>query len=131
MKVLIVEDNQAVRRMMKSLIADLADEIRECADGAEALSAYSESQPDVVLMDIRMQQVDGLTATRIIKARHHDARIIIVTNHDQPELRDAAHDAGAAGYVLKENLMTLRQLLAECRSAETEKLNQSPTESSN
>src|SRR5215467_8995689 len=120
MKVLIVEDNQAVRRVMKSLIADLADEIHECSDGAEALTAYCESQPDVVLMDIKMQQVDGLTATRMIKARHRHAHIIIVTNHDQHELRDAAHDAGARGYVLKEDLMALRQVLVDFHSAETE-----------
>jgi DNA-binding NarL/FixJ family response regulator len=58
-----------------------------------------------------MKEVDGITATREITAADPHARIVIVTNHDDPGLRDAAERAGACGYVLKENLLEVRRLL--------------------
>ena len=111
MKILIVDDNAMMRRTIKALIADLADEFCECADGFTASAAYAVQQPDVVLMDLAMQQMDGLTATRQIIAAHPAARIIIVTNHDDKHLRATALAAGACGYVPKENLLELRRLL--------------------
>ena len=111
MKILIVDDNAMMRRVIKTLIADLADEFCECADGITASAAYAEHQPNVVLMDIGMKQIDGLAATRQIIAGHPAARIIIVSHYDDKHLRAAARAAGACGYVLKENLFELRQLL--------------------
>jgi len=64
-----------------------------------------------VLMDIEMNGLDGITATRRIKAAHPAAKIIIVTNYDDPALREAARNAGACGYVLKENLFEVSSLL--------------------
>jgi len=90
MKLLIVEDSAQMRRMIKSLVSDLATELYECADGAEALSAYREHRPDWVLMDIKMGEVDGLEATREIISAFPEARICIVTNYDDDELREAA-----------------------------------------
>ncbi|HEY6333999.1 MAG TPA: response regulator [Blastocatellia bacterium] len=78
MRILIVEDNPSVPRMMVSFLSRLAGEIDECGDGAEALTAYSKRRSDWVLMDIKMAEVDGLTATRQIKAQFPDAKIIIV-----------------------------------------------------
>jgi two-component system response regulator DegU len=111
MSLLIVEDNANMRRMLKSLLADLASVIHECADGAEALAVYAARRPDWVLMDIAMKDLDGISATRQIKAAYPDARIIIVTGYDEADLRQAAREAGACGYVLKENLLELRQRL--------------------
>ena len=111
MKLLIVEDNPEMRRLMKRTLAGLAAEIAECDDGSEALAAYSRWRPDWALMDIEMKQTDGITATAEIKAAFPEARIIIVTNHDEAALREAARAAGACGYVLKENLLDLRLLL--------------------
>ncbi len=111
MKILIVDDNAMMRRAIKALIADQADEFCECADGATASAAYAEHQPDFVLMDIAMAQMDGLTATKQIIAAHPAARIIIVTGYDDKHLRAAARAAGACGYVLKEDLLELRRLL--------------------
>ena len=111
MKCLIVEDNQAMRRVLRRMISDLA-EVHECQDGAEALAAYRLHQPDWVLMDIRMRMVHGLDATRQIRAQFPEARVIVVSNYDSDELREAARSAGACGYVLKENLVDLRRLLA-------------------
>ena len=112
MIVLIVEDNAKMRRMLKSLVADLASAVYECSDGAEALAAYAVHRPDWVLMDIAMKGLDGISATRAIKAAWPEARIIIVTSYDEAELRAAAQEAGACGYVLKENLLELRELMA-------------------
>jgi CheY-like chemotaxis protein len=111
LKLLIVEDNRAMRSLIKSIIADLAEGVSECGDGAEALPAYAECRPDWVLMDVRMKELDGISATRQIKAAFPDAQIVIVTDYDDPKLREAARRAGAREYVLKENLLDVRRIL--------------------
>lgn len=113
MKLLIVDDHQPMRRLIKSMFADLAPDVSECADGADALEAYRATRPDWVLMDIEMANLDGLTAAGQIIAAFPDAKIVIVTNHDNVKLRAAARAAGACGYVLKENLFALRDMLGE------------------
>ena len=117
MRLLIVEDNQQMRREIKLFVSDLAEEIGECGDGAEALAAYSAQHPDWVLMDIRMEEVDGLTATRQIKAAHPEARIMILTSYDDDALREAAHNAGASEYVTKQNLLEVRRILGSQQRA--------------
>src|SRR3974390_1416889 len=102
MKLLIVEDNAGVRRVIRSLVASVAGEVCECAGGAEALNLYNLERPDFVLMDIQMEGMDGITATRQIKATNPTARVIIVTNYDQPDLREAAGEGGGGGFVFKE-----------------------------
>lgn len=111
MRLLIVEDNAAVRRMIRGIVAGVGMEIDECADGAQALAAYVAHHPDWVLMDIAMKDVDGIAATREIRAQDPAAKIIIVTSYDGADLREAAREAGARGYVLKENLLDVRLLL--------------------
>jgi CheY-like chemotaxis protein len=111
MKLLIVEDNPGVRHVIRSLVASVASEICECADGGEAVVLYQLERPDFVLMDIEMGAMDGITATRRIKAADSQARIIMVTDYDQPDLREAAYQAGACAYVVKENLLELASLL--------------------
>ncbi len=113
MKLLIVEDNPGVRKVIRNLVESVAREICECADGAGVLALFRLERPDLVLMDIQMEGVDGITATRQVKAVDPTARIIIVTDYDQPDLREAAYQAGACGYVLKENLLELVPLLEE------------------
>jgi CheY-like chemotaxis protein len=111
LNLLIVEDNQAMRGLIRSIIADLAGDVGECDDGAEALSAYAARRPDWVLMDIRMKETDGISATRRIKAAFPDARIMILTDYDDPKLREVARGAGAREYVTKENLLDVRRIL--------------------
>lgn len=113
MKLLIVEDNPTIRRLIRSIVTDLAEEIRECADGSEALTAYKELRPDWVLMDIKMKEVDGLAAARRIRSAYPDARIVMVTNYDEADLREAARAAGARAYVVKEDLFALREILSK------------------
>jgi CheY-like chemotaxis protein len=114
MKLLVVEDNPQMRRMIRAVVTDLAEAVTECGDGEEAVAAYAAEQftgDDRVLMDLQMPGVGGLEATRRIRAAFPDARIIIVTQYDDPYWRAAASQAGACGYVLKENLLELRQTL--------------------
>ena len=112
MILLIVDDNQQMRRLIRSVVGDMAEAITECCDGSLALAAYAETLPDWVLMDIRMPQVDGITATRQLKSNYPEAHVCIVTDYEDRELREAARDAGAEGYVVKEDLLRLRQVLA-------------------
>ena len=111
MTLLIVDDNPQVRRMIRSLLEDLLTEVYECADGAQAVETYAQHHPDWVLMDIEMGAVNGLTATRALKALDPEARILMVTNYHDDALRTAAAQAGACGYVRKENLLELRRWL--------------------
>ena len=110
MKLLIVEDNAATRQMIKRIIAPFAQQIVECQDGVDACALYSVEQPDWVLMDIRLKDLDGITATQQIRASYPNARIVIVTSFDEAGLREAARRAGACGYVLKQNLPDLQRL---------------------
>jgi CheY-like chemotaxis protein len=111
MKLLIVEDNDGTRGLIKRLVADFASEIYECRDGAEALAVYLARQPDWVLMDIQLVGLNGLAATRQITTAWPQAKIMIVTDYDDDELREAARHAGACEYVIKENLLELRRIL--------------------
>jgi len=113
MKVLIVDDSEPMRRMIKTLIADLKPEIFECGDGSEALTAYRKHQPDLVLMDLKMAKMDGLAATRQIRQFFPKARIVIVSQWEGAPLREAARSAGAEAYVGKSDLLPLRRILAE------------------
>ena len=96
MKLLIVEDNDGMRSLIRRTVADLAETIHECSDGAEALAAYNTNRPDCVLMDIKMGRMDGITTTRNIRAAYPDARVIIVTDYDEDNLRHTAAGAEPA-----------------------------------
>jgi CheY-like chemotaxis protein len=111
MTILVVEDSEAMRRLIRKVICAPTDHYYECSDGGEALATYAQHRPDWVLMDIGMKTMDGITATRRIRAAFPEAKIVIVTNYDDPDLREAARAAGACGYILKENLVEARSLL--------------------
>jgi CheY-like chemotaxis protein len=111
MNLLIVEDNDEMRRMMVRLVRGLAEHTYECRDGAEALPAYTRHRPEWVLMDVKMKEMDGISATRQIMASYPEAHIMIVTDYDDPDLREAARTAGACEYVTKENLLEVRRIL--------------------
>lgn len=97
--------------MLKALVGPVASEIDECDDGGDAILMYEKGNPDFVLMDVDLREMDGITATRKIVASDPNAKVIIVTNYDEDDLREAAKKAGACGYVLKENLLDVIDLL--------------------
>ena len=111
LSLLIVDDNPKMRRMLMCMVDDLALSSRQCSSAREALIAYAEQRADYVLMDVVMEEIDGITATRQLKAHDPTAQIIIVTSYGDDELRRAAQEAGAVGYVVKDDLLEVRRLL--------------------
>jgi two-component system, chemotaxis family, chemotaxis protein CheY len=111
MKFLIVDDSADMRRCIKEYLPDSVEAV-ECRDGLEAIAAFAEHRPDWVLMDIEMKPVDGLAATRQIKAHWPEAKIIFVTSHDQPRFREAASQLKVEGYVIKDNLEQINQIIS-------------------
>lgn len=112
MKVLIVDDSQPMRRMIRTVISDLVGEIFECSDGNEALAAYRKHRPDLVLMDVKMNVTDGLAATRQIRQFFPEARIVMVSQWEDAQIREDARGAGAEDYVGKSDLQPLRRILS-------------------
>lgn len=103
-KILIVDDQKLIRQGLKTLL-ELEDDfvvVGELSNGKEAVSAYERLKPDVVLMDIRMPEMDGVQATRAIVAQFENAKIIILTTFNEDEYLFEAVRAGAVGYLLKD-----------------------------
>jgi CheY-like chemotaxis protein len=111
MTVLIVDDNEKIRALVRDYLPASVDEIYECADGSEAFALYQTHLPDWVLMDINMKDVDGITATRQIIAAYPKAHVMMVTDYQEEELRNAAFEAGACQYVVKEDLLSISEIL--------------------
>jgi DNA-binding NarL/FixJ family response regulator len=93
-------------------VGDLADETFEAFDGAGALEACRACRPDWVLMDVRMAGLDGISATRLLKAAAPETNVLIMTSFDDPGVREAAAAAGACAFVLKDDLLALRRVLS-------------------
>ena len=111
MKILIADDNKKIRDMIKTLIVSQANEIFECDNGFDAVRIYEQRRPDCVLMDIEMRPIDGFRATMWIKNEYPNAKIIIVTQHDNAEFREKAFRVGADNFLSKENLIDLRKVI--------------------
>jgi len=103
-KVLLVDDDALVRSGLKMMLGG-DPSIRivgEATDGSEVAAAVDGHRPDVVLMDIRMPDVDGLTATRRLRARPNPPEVIVLTTFDADEMIFSALRHGAAGFLLKD-----------------------------
>ena len=107
-----MDDHAAFRRTVKDFLPGDQVEVIECDDGVEAVAIYPDLQPDWALMDIQMPGMDGLKATRLICSENPKARVIILSQHDSPDLREAAQAAGAIAYVQKDRLMELPDLIS-------------------
>lgn len=108
---MIVDDHAGFRQVVQAMLQTMGAEIAECADGLEAVARYAEFQPHMVLMDVAMKGLDGLRATAQIKARFPAARVLILTEYNDRRLQRAAMQAGACGYLLKEDLSQLQSVL--------------------
>lgn len=108
---MIADDHTAFRSMVRTLLQASNVVLVECEDGRQAMDQYPTLQPDVVLMDIAMKGMDGLTATAQLTARHPTARVVMLTQYDDPELRAAASRAGACDYLPKDGVSRLPELL--------------------
>ncbi|MGW9303440.1 MULTISPECIES: response regulator transcription factor [Streptomyces] len=119
LRVLLADDQTLVRTGFRLILrADGIDVVAEATNGAEAVDAVRRTRPDVVLMDVRMPEMDGLEATRRILTGTADApRVIILTTFDLDRYVYAALSAGASGFLLKD--VTPEQLTAAIRTVRT------------
>ncbi len=103
LRILIVDDEKAVRTALGRLLATRKEwlVVGEAADGAEAIGKARELQPDVVIMDITMPEMNGLEATPEIKKALPAAEVLIFTQHDSTQMVRQAQNVGASGYLLK------------------------------
>lgn len=108
---MIVDDNTEMRATLKSVVRDYATVVDECTDGSEVIQHYRASHPDFVLMDIAMKTVDGIRATRTLMEEFPDAKVVMVSNYDDEEMKLEAMKAGSIGYVQKEYLNELKLFL--------------------
>jgi len=112
MLIQIVDDSPNMREAIKSVLGGLSAKFIESCDGDEAVKQYTMCKPDLVIMDIRMQPMDGIAATRAILSLMPNARVVVVTQYDDNDLRIAASNAGAVGYILKDDLSELLQFIS-------------------
>ena len=100
----IVDDHELARESLKDLLFDEPDieVVGEAVNGRDALLLCSRLHPDLLLMDVRMPEMDGLAATQEIKQRYSSTGVLMVTMHENPDYLLEALKAGAAGYVLKD-----------------------------
>lgn len=111
MKLMIVDDHAGVREMIRALVCSPDDEVRECESADEAIRVAPEFQPEFVTMDLWMPGLNSFKGIQAMLQTNPTAKIVVVTAYDQRGLRDAAQEAGAVHYILKENLSELRNVL--------------------
>ncbi len=117
-RVLIVDDHAMVRQGIATFI-ELQDDVEvvgEAVDGRAAIAQVDECKPDVVLMDLVMPEMDGVTATREIKTRHPDVKVLALTSFVNDAQIAPALQAGASGYLLKD--ITASELMHAIRAAQ-------------
>jgi DNA-binding NarL/FixJ family response regulator len=102
-RVLVVDDDDLMRAGLRGVLSSDPgiDVVGESADGRDAIYRTRLLEPDVVLMDVRMPDLDGISATRELLAAHPDVRVLIVTTFEQDDYIFGALSAGASGFLLK------------------------------
>ncbi|MGD9654686.1 MAG: response regulator [Sulfuricurvum sp.] len=102
LKVLVVDDSLIMRRNISKTVEALGHKVvHEAKDGLEAVSLYERLQPDLVMMDITMPEMDGISAVKAIIGLNKEAKIVMVTAHGQGDMVVQAIRSGASGYLLK------------------------------
>lgn len=104
-KVLLVDDQELVRKGLQRIIAQEADisVVAECNDGNQVIDATRLNKPDIVLMDVRMKLVDGISATRELQLIENAPPVMMLTTFGDDDVLWNALEAGAAGFVLKDS----------------------------
>src|SRR5690349_14307011 len=106
-KLLILDDNERMRDMVGFYLQDLADEIRVCGNGAEALRECADFLPDWVLLEVYLHETDGFALINRINEVCRRAKIVVLTNHTDAQTRQAASSAGAFAFFGKDDLLAL------------------------
>ncbi len=120
MTLLIVDDNDGVRKLLRGMMQPLFETIDECIDGQDAVNTYEQRPYDVVIMDVQMPNLDGIDATKVIIEKHPDARIFLVTAYDDLEYKRRASGSGALAFCMKDDILALHSLLHAMIEAELE-----------
>ncbi len=117
MRLLIVDDHEVVRRGVRSLLLEQSEfEVcGEAVDGQDALDKARELKPDLIVMDVSMPRLNGLEATRQVRSILPDCEVLILSQHENPEMARQALKAGARGYVVKSSIS--KDLLAAVNKA--------------
>ena len=104
LRVLVVDDNQLTRLGIRGLLEtqDCIEIVGEAEDGSQALWLYRQTQPDVVICDLRMPHFDGVRTIELLRKEHTAARVLVLTNFDSEDDVFAAVQAGALGFLTKE-----------------------------
>src|SRR5437867_6100896 len=107
-RVVLVDDDHGIRSVLRPALERLGlDIVGEGADGFEAVDLVRELEPDVVLMDLQMPGMDGIEATREIKAFAPNVQVVFVTVYDHPHPTRSAQEVGAYAYLLKDSSFEL------------------------
>jgi len=103
-RVLVVDDQAPFRVAAKAVVRATAgfETVAEAKSGEEAVEQVEEASPDLVLMDINMEGIGGIEATRRITEAHREVRVVLLSTYDAEDLPDDARHCGAAAYVHKE-----------------------------
>ena len=106
LRVLLVDDQALFRDIAKNMFSSVEEfeVVAEAEDGADAVDAYANLKPDLVLMDVQMPRVNGLEATKQILKDNPDAKVVITSMRSEPEYRRLALDTGALGFIAKRDL---------------------------
>ncbi len=118
-RVMLVDDHLVVRDGLAALLRQERDlkVVAEAGDGRQAIERAREEQPDVILMDIMMPEMDGIVATRIIKSLLPKIKIVGLSLFEEHQMRDSMMDAGASAYISKsEGAQTLVETIRRCFS---------------
>lgn len=105
-RVLVADDNEEVREVLASILAEDFDVIRAVTDGGAALAAVTQLLPDVAILDISMPVLNGIEVARRIRDGSHRVAVVVLTCFSDVDVFEAACDAGLLGYVTKERLYT-------------------------
>jgi DNA-binding NarL/FixJ family response regulator len=105
-KILIVDDHEIFRRGLRALLEPTSEWqiCGEAVDGLDAVDKCKSLTPNIVILDISMPRLNGLEAARLIKKQNPDLRIVIITQHDSPQVQAAAMEAGAQAFVTKSSV---------------------------
>jgi two-component system nitrate/nitrite response regulator NarL len=105
-EIVLVDDHPLVRQVIKTIISEQPGlaVVGEWQDGLELLDCLNQRPPQLVILDIAMPRLGGIEATRMIKSRHPEIKVLILTVHNRREYVDQARLAGAEGYLLKDEV---------------------------
>ncbi len=113
--IMIVDDFSKIRIILKKMLetkfVKQLSTIYECKNGQEAIETFAKYKPDWIVMDLKMEIMDGLTASKEILKLNQDARIIILTQFDDEEYFDVAKEIGVKAFIQKENILDIPYII--------------------